>query len=389
MANTLGGFIVIGVSEASTGFSWDGLTQAQLDTYDTSRLNRFLQNYSDPPINARLRKVEHQSKHFVIIEVSRFSDTPHVCQKEFPNELNAATIYVRTDNNETAPLKSSADFRLIVEQAVRNRADLLLNSFRAILTAGSQGPAPEGPRQQFERQREQAIKAFDSLDPLRNNECSGYYEATFYPDRFDASQFTLDQLRGAAERSSVSFTGWPFLFIHRSRQELTYAIQDGLETFVNTTDFASNHLIDFWRLLQSGFFYHRAAMRPLSIRDGSDTRCIANAHNIAIYVAQAIDCLTRLYDGVIDEQDEVSVLIRLTSTKDRLLYFPDSILRALDVCRIPEIAVERRRPLADWRAAVTEHAIDMLSDIYQRFNWNPPDLNVPRRTIEKLFARKF
>jgi predicted HTH transcriptional regulator len=53
MANTLGGFIVIGVSETPTGFSWDGLTQAQLDTFDTSRLNRFLQNYADPPINAR------------------------------------------------------------------------------------------------------------------------------------------------------------------------------------------------------------------------------------------------------------------------------------------------------------------------------------------------
>src|SRR6266705_1580956 len=63
MANTLGGFIVIGISEIPTGYSWDGLTQDQLDTFDTSRLNHFLQNYADPPLNARLRKIEHQGKY--------------------------------------------------------------------------------------------------------------------------------------------------------------------------------------------------------------------------------------------------------------------------------------------------------------------------------------
>lgn len=110
MANTLGGFIVVGVSEPPTGFSWDGLTPFQLNSFDTSRVNRFLQNYADPPINASLRKVEDQGKHFVIIEVPRFTDTPHVCQKDFPGVLNVAAIYVRTDNNETSPLKSSRRF---------------------------------------------------------------------------------------------------------------------------------------------------------------------------------------------------------------------------------------------------------------------------------------
>jgi len=136
MTNALGGYIVIGVSEAPTGFSWDGLDAAQLKTFDTSRLNRFLQNYADPLINARLRKIEHGGSTSSSSKC-RFTDTPHVCQKEYQSALTAPTIYVRTDNNETAPLKSSADFRLIVEQAVRNRADTLLNSFRTIPQPGA------------------------------------------------------------------------------------------------------------------------------------------------------------------------------------------------------------------------------------------------------------
>ncbi|OGQ90308.1 MAG: hypothetical protein A2253_02010, partial [Deltaproteobacteria bacterium RIFOXYA2_FULL_55_11] len=119
MANTLGGYIVIGVSESSNGFIWDGITDQQARSFDTSRVNRFLQNYADPPINTTLRKKDHDGKTFVIIGVPRFSDTPHICQKDYPGVLTAPTLYVRTDNNETAPIRSSADFRFILENAIR------------------------------------------------------------------------------------------------------------------------------------------------------------------------------------------------------------------------------------------------------------------------------
>jgi hypothetical protein len=170
-------------------------------------------------------------------------------------------------------------------------------------------------------------------------------------------------LRVAAEHASVNFKGWPFLVLDRNRTDWTYTIQEGLETFVQTRDFGNDHLIDFWRLIQSGLFYQRTAMRPLSIKDGCSTRCVADAHNIAIYVAESVYCLTRLYEGLLDEQDEVTVTIRLTGTRDRLLFFPNVLLRTLDICRMAEIVVERRRALADWRAGITDHALDILKDI--------------------------
>ena len=58
MANTLGGYIVIGVSEQDSGFKWEGLSPEQAKSFETSRLNRFVQNYADPPINTFLKKVD-------------------------------------------------------------------------------------------------------------------------------------------------------------------------------------------------------------------------------------------------------------------------------------------------------------------------------------------
>jgi len=114
MANTRGGFIAIGVSEQPTGYSFDGLSPDQAETFDTTRLNRFLQSYAEPPINALLRKVSHDDKVFVIVEVPAFPDTPHICQKEYPGVLASLSLYVRTDNNESAPMRSAADFKAVV-----------------------------------------------------------------------------------------------------------------------------------------------------------------------------------------------------------------------------------------------------------------------------------
>jgi hypothetical protein len=67
----------------------------------------------------------------------------------------------------------------------------------------------------------------------------------------------------------------------------------------------------------------------------------------------------------------------------------NALLRTLDICRIAEIAVERRHALADGRAGITDHALDILKNIYQRFNWTTPNMDIPRKTIEKMFARSW
>jgi hypothetical protein len=394
VANTNGGFIVIGVSERPDAFAWDGLPPEQALTWDTTRLNRFIQNYSDPPINALLRKISYSGKTFVIIEVPRFSDTPHICQREYPGVLTAPTLYVRTDNNESAPIKSSADFRTLVEQATRNPSDALLTAIRSILVGGVRSESTEEvkARDRFLSQRSDAVSRFESRDPYGEKGYTGYREASFFPDVFDETRFGLDRLRWAAEHAHVTFTGWPFLFIHRNRPGVTYVMEDGIETLIATEDFGGNDMLDFWRFQQSGFFYQRTLMWEETRTDESGTRLrVADFGAIAIYAAEAIYCATRLYEGLLKDDENLSVVLRFLGTENRrLTTFDVGRARLWDgyVCRIPQIEVEKRYSLADWRAGVVDHALSVAEYVYLRFNWEAPNLQAARQIIEKTFARK-
>lgn len=99
-ANSGGGYIVVGVDEHGAGFNWTGVTNEQAASYDTTRINQFVQNYVDPPINCTVVKHTMDEALFVVIEVPGFADTPHICQKAYPDVLQGAVLYVRTDNNQ-------------------------------------------------------------------------------------------------------------------------------------------------------------------------------------------------------------------------------------------------------------------------------------------------
>jgi hypothetical protein len=58
-------------------------------------------------------------------------------------------------------------------------------------------------------------------------------------------------------------------------------------------------------------------------------------------------------------------------------------------CKMPEIIVEQRLPIAEWRAALTDHAIAMTNEIYLRFNWSTPNLGLSRDAITRMFARRW
>jgi hypothetical protein len=389
LANTNGGWLVVGVSETASGFAFKGLTPDQAKSFDTTRLNRFVQNYADPPVNCHVHKVTLDDKLFVVLQVPPFPDTPHVCQKEFPDVLAACAIYVRTDNNESAPLKRSADFRNVVERAVKNKGDQLLTSVRTILTSGLHPPEPPDV-ERYEKQIAIAAARWHELNPYKDKPYA-YRQTAFFPARYQEERFDLATLRKMAENACVDFRGWPFLFIHHSRPDLTYTIEDGLETcMVDKNPFNGGDEFHFWQLRQSGLLFVKQILWEDTLASVNRVPFMFDFDGLATNAGEAVHTLVKLYEGQLDDSEEVVLRFQMIGVKDRPLSTlnPNRLMRANYICKIPEIAFECQRPLADWRAGLIDHAVGICRHVLMRFGWDTPGVGESQKIIEKMLQRR-
>ena len=390
LANTGGGFLVIGVAEEGEELEWLGLTKDQISSFDTSRVNRFLQNYADPPINCIVAKLEDDNMKFVVIQVPPFADTPHICQKDFPAVLTSPTLYIRTDNNESASLKSSSDFRKIVELSVRLRSDSMLESMRAILTGGTAGGLTKTSAEVYKTRLENAVARYQELDPYKARGYRFYREMWCHPLEYQTDRVPLQQAREAAERAHVDFRGWPFLFISRQRPDVTHIIDDGYETFIDFVDFIQAERVDFWRLHQDLFFYQRALAWEESYSRIKNTERWAEITDTSFYIAEGIHCCTKLYEGLLDPSEIVRLSFRLTGTENLKLLTTDPQRGSFVtpcVSRMPQIVWQKEYSLAEWSAGLIEHSLEACEYIFHRFNWENPNLSGVRDIIQKMFNR--
>ena len=389
MANVGGGFIVIGVEEPEPGsFVPKGLSRKQLATFETTKVNQFVQRYADPPINCRLVKPEGK---FVVIEVPPFHETPHLCVKPYPGVLSEATIYIRTDNNESAPLGSSSDFRRLLAQAVRNSHEEFLQKLDALLKGRTLDERPAAD-ELFDEEVEVAGKVFEQKNPYPEKGYESYLEFVFQPERHQKNRFDLEELRQAAMGAVEDFRGWPFLFIHVNRPECTHNVAGGIETLIDHSSFRDGDMLDFWRFLRSGLFYQRKLVWEAThdfIRaphgDVLDLK-----YNIG-YLAEAARCLGRLYDGLLPPSETVRLRISFIGMQGRRLVELDnkiSFMRGDFICHEDAFSVERTTSLAQWIADPIGCAVEMGSELCEMFNWGFPSEGLLQTICKDHLSRK-
>jgi hypothetical protein len=362
-------------------------------TFDTTRINRFLQNYTDPPINAHIHKAIVSEKTYIIIEMPAFSDTPHICQKEYPEVLIKTALYVRTANNESAPLLDSSDFRNIIERAVRNRSDALLESFRTILIKGpqQQNPADE---EKYRLQIESIKQECDWKNPYLA-EKHAYRETIFYPTKFNNDRYSLADLHKMAQNGSADFRGWPFL-LYKTHPGWTYAIQDGLETLFKTNKsmITGGSEFNFWQLRQTGMLYTKSTLMEDGLAPEHSPSGILDFDAFSYGAVETIYCLTKVYEDKLDGSDEVALEFCLIGMEDRNIgttnryrigmhHHGSGYKSSADI-----IEYKAKMSLAEWRSGIVDHALAMCDFVFQRFNWQQPDLVELRKLMDSLLARR-
>jgi len=385
IANHGGGFLVIGVEEPEPNhFDPVGLDDDQLNRFESTRLNRFTNGYASPTVNSKCLRATYQDKHFVIVEIPGFPALPHICVKSFPDVLTAPTVYIRTDNNESAPVSEASDLQHVIERALRNRADVLLESVRAVLT-GSIGEVSLTAQEQFATQVEEAERRFSKIDPYADKGYEGYLVVMAHPAVFEAERFTYEQLRSAANDAHVLYRGWSFMYT-TDDTDLMHAFEDGLECRV-ANEWAGHDTRDFWRLHRSGLLFHKRLMWEDAAK-GEKTLDFAA---FTRHAAEAVDCISRLYTSLeLPPDEDVSARFQVTGAEGRLLttYDPSRVFHGDHVSHMPTVEARHSGPLADWRGGVRDHALTAASDVFAKFNWTDPSPHVLREIVDKLLDRQ-
>jgi len=255
---------------------------------------------------------------------------------------------------------------------------------RAILTGGTLAPTGTDSAALFEKQLQEADAAFQEQNPLPNKDFDFFLRTAFIPRDFSEKRFSIQELRDAAFRAQIDFTGWPFLFIHVNRPDVLSVLQTGIQTKIYTDDFFGGKILDFWQFFQSGLFYKKEL--PHGASEQPDAVIFPY---LAQYFGLATDCLVRLYEGLLDPTEPVTLRVIISGTKDRrMVNGPTSLpFMASYVSQIPQIVVEQTHTLVEWKAGIQEFATEMMGEVQMRFNWLPPNTTLARQLLAKMFSR--
>lgn len=323
-----GGAIIIGVQEDATGFSKQGVCEANLKTFKIDVMKDQLLNYADPAVDINLFTLtDLEEKKFIVIKVLPFKEVPIISRKSIEGEIQANVIYYRNTNRriESAPISNSTDLREIIELAaiklMQKRKDF-----------GYQ--ASDDTKILLDTELNK-IESNPTLDKIKS---MGYWEITFQPSINQKIEL-LKTWEDVIKKEQVK-KDWYFPYIP--------VIENDDQGILRTGDYFGSYYDlgcrkEFWVAFKSGQFVLYSALTEDWYHEDRHFYELANTYpsgkyvtlytSIIYFITSAIEFLSRLMSHGFFKEG-VRVKASLKNVKNRQL-FPDSSGRRLFV--IPKI----------------------------------------------------
>ncbi len=133
-----GGRILIGMAEREGRWFPDGVSQPVAAEYTQDDVQLLVNRYARPPVQLKVRHIEHEGKTFVAIEVEPFDRTFIFCGNATPNEsgkdgLSIGDIPARTrDRISTTKIHDATLVAEIIEIAAEKRAREIITTAQRI-----------------------------------------------------------------------------------------------------------------------------------------------------------------------------------------------------------------------------------------------------------------
>ncbi len=366
LANTKGGYIVVGVAQDRSGRPcvYTGVGHQQSKTFDPSDVGNVINRYSDPPLDFEIERPIVDGKRYVIFVIKRFALTPHVCSMSCETELQQGVFYIRTPDASSRPAYKASEVHAIIQRALRNQRELLGRMLRGILYESKDFFDPESKNEFIEQVRNSKL-VFDKLKRNFRQSSGVVLEISVFPPDYSIEKFSTSQIKNAlknAEPSSIESS-----FGSASADRDAYMTNVAFRVISNAESY-------FMQAFKSGLL-HFIHLLP-------SPRSKIDFQELAKLISDAFRFLGRYYYELGYAEELIDIKIKLKGVEGVSLHDPgedDGESGKQFTCRIPEIDVKLQRSAADLISGMAGHSIRALDEICERFN-------LPDGRLEKLRA---
>ena len=383
-----GGCILIGIRDDTLDLV--GLEDDAFSSFDTTKVNDFLQKYTDPPASCEVQKLTVDGFKIIAITVPEFKDIPIICKKDANSSkdskrsiLKAGGLYIRTDKATSVLVPTSEEMRNLMNRALLKRGDQLLSMIAALLK-GTPKTIP-GVQQDYAREIKEALEWFKGVLPP-DLENKGFWQLRARPDLYRRDRIP-DKLTlwKALTESQVSLRGWSFPHTDREKQS---NFNNGRQSHTNQSVFGKAY-IEAFRAYQSGLFVWRGAYRENSPSFTNQYGKALSFVNVIYEITEMFIFMKRYYERIAPgaivlvsiEMNDINARA-LVATNDEAPFDPP-------ISQVPDLRIEESYMVDALRTSAEELAIKIVQNIFEIFNWNNPDPNMIRGWQQRLLSRTF
>ena len=349
MANTKGGYVVVGVGEDAAGRPslFTGLTEEESQSFDPTEIGNFINRFSDPQIEFTLERPVVDGKQYVVFAIRRFTQLPHVCTGGCEHELQQGVFYIRTADASSRPAYRASEVHALIQRAMRNQRELLGRMIRGLLYENHTAVPGHDAQSRFQEELNHSRQFFQKI--YRPDGRSMQAELVVFSGHYVPERFTLSEIREAAEEACGVDPDSRFIVPKDLRSAY----------FTNVSlRYGGEH--DFWQIYRTGQFHFR------SVLTGESDKVIAYS-DLCDMVTDAVNFCASLYGALNFSDQDLYLAASLYQAENRRMAFP-GMNPADTVCRIPEITVHLNCSAADFISGRAVHAGSLIRGICERFN---------------------
>lgn len=369
MANTQdGGTIIFGVRNED--FTKVGLSDAEFASFDQTKVNDLLHEYTDPKFTCFVYKHDNiHGKKYVAINVPEFPEIPIICKKDANSSKNHKLIltrgqlYIRTDKATSVIIPGAQEMRELLGRAITRKSDDLLSSI-ASLIKGRPPKLSDDAGQRYAEERREADGFLESR--LGENLTHlGSWEVNAYPTNYRSDRIPNHAaIKEYITHATVHLRGWSF---PQTSNDHTTNFSTGRQSFTIGLVNAEGY-----RAYQSGLFAWKGSFwedkRGLKNDDGRNVLVFAD---VIYCVTEYILFLKRYYE-LVAPKDAIHVQIVMNGTNERKLVRGEYVSTSLPdsyIAKENPIVIHEDVQVVELKASANELAQKIIKRIFTLFNW--------------------